>query len=78
MHNKRGNMKTFEKFKEENTTYAVIKINWRSSSSEVSYLHHSSDNLFNNIADANLVCDAFNAKKNDNQSFMVVEINNIR
>tara|TARA_R110000782_G_scaffold15843_1_gene45968 strand:- start:399 stop:605 length:207 start_codon:yes stop_codon:yes gene_type:complete len=62
--------------KKENTTYAVVAISWKSSY-EVGYLQHSSNNLFNNIKDANTVCEKLSAddfKKSLGQSFMVVEI----
>ena len=75
--------KTFEVVKDNLNTkvyklkinYAVVKINWRFSNlSEISYLHHNSDHLFNNKENAEMVCNALNDKRLEDTTFMVIEI----
>ena len=58
-----------------NLKYAVIKIHWNfTNDSEISYLHHNSDNIFDNKESAVSMCKIFNDKNLEDDSFMVVEI----
>lgn len=58
-----------------NLKYAVIKIHWNfTNDSEISYLHHNSDNIFDNKESAVAMCKIFNDKNLEDESFMVVEI----
>lgn len=58
-----------------NLKYAVIKIHWNfTNDSEISYLHHNSDNIFDNKESAVSMCKIFNDKNLEDESFMIVEI----